>query len=368
MGYEVDFLPVGDGEKSGDAICVRFGNLLTGDRSQQFVMVIDGGTGEVGEKVVEHVKQVYGTDLVDLVVSTHPDNDHVAGLRTVVEKLSVRRLWMHRPWLRAGELKPLFERASLRSTSGLKQAIREALSTATELEALADARGVPIDEPFSDVELPFADIGIRVLGPTQGYYAQLLPQFRETPAPAGGLASARAIILESMRRGAAVLAKVAEAWDIETLADPPEDATSAENNSSVVLTILTDGRRLLFTGDAGVPALMQATEMAERSGISLPSCNFVQVPHHGSRRNVGPTLLDRMLGPKGQVQCRMAFVSCAPKSDKHPSARVTNAFQRRGAKGCVTATKGNKVCIGFDAPDRGWGPATPVPFYTEVEE
>ena len=27
MAIEVDFIPVGDGERSGDAICVRFGNL-----------------------------------------------------------------------------------------------------------------------------------------------------------------------------------------------------------------------------------------------------------------------------------------------------------------------------------------------------
>lgn len=32
MGYEIDFIPVGNGEKSGDAIVLRFGNLLTGRR------------------------------------------------------------------------------------------------------------------------------------------------------------------------------------------------------------------------------------------------------------------------------------------------------------------------------------------------
>jgi hypothetical protein len=28
IGYEIDFLPVGEGEKSGDAIALRWGNLL----------------------------------------------------------------------------------------------------------------------------------------------------------------------------------------------------------------------------------------------------------------------------------------------------------------------------------------------------
>src|SRR5438105_4350699 len=97
MGYEVDFLPVGDGERSGDAIALRFGNL-SGSRLEQTVMVIDGGYVESGEALVEHIKEYYKTDDVDIVVSTHPDADHAAGLAVVLEQLRVRVLWMHRPW------------------------------------------------------------------------------------------------------------------------------------------------------------------------------------------------------------------------------------------------------------------------------
>ena len=43
MGLEIDFLSVGEGEKSGDAIALRYGNLF-GPRSEQTVLVIDGGT------------------------------------------------------------------------------------------------------------------------------------------------------------------------------------------------------------------------------------------------------------------------------------------------------------------------------------
>jgi len=78
MGYEVDFLPVGE-DKSGDAITLRFGNLHA-DPPQQFVMVIDGGYAETGETVVEYVRTHYKTNRIDLVVSTHPDQDHVGGV------------------------------------------------------------------------------------------------------------------------------------------------------------------------------------------------------------------------------------------------------------------------------------------------
>ena len=41
FGFEIDFLPVGDKSKSGDAICMRWGNLH--DPLKQNVMVVDGG-------------------------------------------------------------------------------------------------------------------------------------------------------------------------------------------------------------------------------------------------------------------------------------------------------------------------------------
>src|SRR6266536_5996825 len=98
MGYEVDFLPVGEGERGGDAVCLRIGNLA-GHRSEQTVVVIDGGFKEAtGETLVEHIKYFYGTDQVDLVVSTHPDADHTGGLEAVLEQLKVGCLWMHQPW------------------------------------------------------------------------------------------------------------------------------------------------------------------------------------------------------------------------------------------------------------------------------
>ena len=54
MGYEIDFLSVGDGERSGDAIAFRIGNL-SGPREQQFVGIVDGGFTDSGQALVNHV-------------------------------------------------------------------------------------------------------------------------------------------------------------------------------------------------------------------------------------------------------------------------------------------------------------------------
>lgn len=95
----------------------------------------------------------------------------------------------------------------------------------------------------------------------------------------------------------------------------------------------------------------------------------MQVPHHGSRRNVGPTILNRLIGPvvsEGHVPHFTAVVS-APKDDSaHPRKIVMNAFMRRGAH--VLGTQGVATCFGSGFPQRaGYGPATPMNFSPVVE-
>jgi beta-lactamase superfamily II metal-dependent hydrolase len=98
---------------------------------------------------------------------------------------------------------------------------------------------------------------------------------------------------------------------------------------------------------------------------------YIQVPHHGSKRNVGPTVLDRILGPKKAQEAfdKTAFVSAAKDGEpKHPARKVVNAFQRRGAK--VFATKGSGLYQhSKDLPLRaGWRTATNLAFYEQVDE
>ena len=107
MGFEIDFLPVGDGEKGGDTIALRYGKL-DGSRSEQVLIVIDGGTKESGEDLVKHIIKYYKTEHVDKVISTHPDADHSSGLTVILEKLKVDCLWMHRPWEHAQVIKDAF--------------------------------------------------------------------------------------------------------------------------------------------------------------------------------------------------------------------------------------------------------------------
>lgn len=360
LGYEVDFLPVGDGEKCGDAIALRFGKLQASP-PQQVVVVIDGGFQDSGTALVQHIRQFYKTDTVDAVISTHPDNDHASGLEIVLDELKVGNLVMHLPWNHTQDTSHLFEDDRV-TDEGVKRALRESIENARNLEKLAKMKGINIVEPFWG--LTGYDKVMRILGPTEQFYGNLLPGFRGTPEPKTGLAFGFSQLLKDT--GEAVK-KIAENWGLETLDDTGE--TSAENNSGAILLFTMDGQSMLFTGDAGIPALTEAVERLQTEAFDFSTLNFVQVPHHGSRRNIGPTLLNTLIGSKKSqsITIKTAFVSVTSgESLKHPSKKVTNAFLRRGSP--VHATAGSKKWHYSNAPDRGWTKSIPIPFYDEVEE
>jgi beta-lactamase superfamily II metal-dependent hydrolase len=351
MGFEVDFLPVGGGERSGDAISVRFGNL-TGLRNQQTVCVIDGGTKESGAKLVEHIKLHYRTEHVDYVFSTHPDSDHASGLSVVMESLSCGALVMHRPWEHSDDICHLFDDPKI-TPEKLAGRMERNLLAAHNLEELANEKGITIVEPFAGVGTN--EKTILVLGPNEDYYQSLLPNFRDMPE----LATQESAVTKFGHAVQDAITWVAETMHIETLVDPPLAEVSAENNSSAVILFQVDGHKLLLTGDVGTEALTNAINFATAQGISLKGVRFFQVPHHGSRRNIGPKLLD-------QIMPQTAFISASAEgAPKHPSKRVTNALLRRGAK--VYCTQGNTVLHGH-GHSRNWGPATEVPFYPQVED
>lgn len=357
MGYEVDFLPVGNESTGGDAIALRYGNLF-GDRTEQTVIVVDGGYRESGERLVEHLDNWYETDRVDVVLSTHPDQDHASGLAVVLEECEVGALWMHQPWKHSNEFAAL-SRRGFRSER-LSGHVEASLNSVHELEEIANKFDVPIVEPFTGVHT--SDGFFQIVGPTEWYYEELLDEIVQGSSTVSNVLSKLGGVLDKAAR-----AMLPESIYEETLTDAGE--TTPRNNTSAISLLSFDGRHSLLTGDAGATALEYAADELELYGLGASDLKFCQVPHHGSRRNVGPTILDRMLGGIVESKRGTAFVS-APKKNpesKHPSKKVVNAFCRRGYP--VHATQGSTKRHSHEAPDRpGYVKSEPLPFYNEVED
>lgn len=354
MQYEVDILAVGEESKSGDAIALRYGDFIN-DPTKQTVIVIDGGFKDSGEEIVKRIQNEYGTNHVDIVISTHPDSDHVSGLEVVLDKLTVGELWMHRPWNTNDELKKIAtSEAGLLETISVNKA-KKSLRAAFNLEKKAIEKGITIIDPFAGHST--ADGVIHIFGPSIEFYSSLIPDFEK-----GG----------QMTMGEKIKSVISEFWHKDELEEPHEDAVGARNNSSVITVALLGDKNFLFTGDAGVKALTSALEYANLRNFDLNSnIHFFQVPHHGSKRNVGPSILNSVVGPilpQDQLNGKIAFISATKDSPKHPSHRVKNALIRRGLK--VTETCGINHCYHSDGlPGRpGWGTISCCEFTSSHEE
>jgi hypothetical protein len=244
---------------------------------------------------------------------------------------------------------------------GSKGKLKKSLQSAYDLEKLAIKKNIKIVEPFEGTSA--FNNTIHVLGPHLDYYYELAGQFDVNGS--GSISSAVASFIEKVKE------MIVELWDEDKLEDPAEDAVSARNNSSVIVLLQLEDN-FLFFGDSGVPAIERAVTYADTHGFDIASrVQYMHVPHHGSKRNLGPTILDRIVGKKVQrgVQInKTAFISAAVGHPKHPSKRVKNAFIRRGVR--VSETCGNDHCFrSLDVPARpNWGPITFVEFSESYDE
>jgi beta-lactamase superfamily II metal-dependent hydrolase len=360
MPYEIYFLPVGDGSRAGDSILVRYG-----DPAAPSLMVIDGGNQASGEAMVDFLYGLNGGHMPlvhDLLVS-HPDADHASGALEVLKSVEVLRVHTHRPWRHARNVAT--HCVDLRRTeNGIRDQLIEECPFVFSLVAEANQRGIPVFEPFQGATVgPFW-----VMSPHLEDYPLLLAEMLDMDPWRAQQQQLGEGLTKAFGGVSTLAAQVLERWGLETLRDGGQ--TSARNEMSTVLygAFGTEGR-VLLTADAGLRGLGVAADYADMMGMPLGDFNFVQVPHHGSRRNVGPRVLDRLIGPRqlGIPAPRFHAYISAPKDDaKHPRKVVVNAFRRRGA--LVAATQGMQLFYRSGFPSRAYEmPLTPLPFYPAVE-
>ena len=76
----VDFIDVGQ----ADSILIR---------NQDQVMLIDAGTNEAGETVVNYLKEL-GITKINYLVGTHPHEDHIGGIDDVISNFDIGQIYM----------------------------------------------------------------------------------------------------------------------------------------------------------------------------------------------------------------------------------------------------------------------------------
>ena len=311
-------LSVGD----ADAIAMRY---FYPDRST-FVAVIDGGYQDNGKDLANLIRTRYNRTYIDLIVSTHPDQDHMSGLTALLDLMPVYRVWVHDPSKHPAATALSYARRTARLSMYQANAVMKSMDKLSDFIATVDRKRIPREEPFKGLSCG----PLVVVGPTVHFYEQVLNEIAQDQGFAKSLS----------------LAQVQEHFSETTLEQYSEYAidenneTAPSNNTSTIVWTKAEDQAYLFTGDTGV----QALESAQQS-YNFQNVYWLQVPHHGSRRNLNSALAS-YLNP-----C-VAFVS-AEGNIKHPSRAVVNALKRVNARVYSTHKSRNLwYHQGAEIPDR----------------
>lgn len=362
MGYEIDFIGVKNqqSKKDADAIVIRW------KENDNFkIAIFDGGFQSHGEEMMKHLNQYCfsgeSEKIIDCVFISHPDQDHTSGLKEILNNFNVKALYMNRPWLYVNELYD--KRSDLRITEkSLDKRLKEQYPYIAALEDLAIENNIPIYEAFQGYLI---ENRFKILSPTKDFYLNLILESYKTPLVSENTARHGLI--------AGVIRNLIESWTIEELREDVE--TSAENEMSTVIfgymPVGEDEEHILLTGDVGKRGLNEALDYAETIEISVnKDIKFYQIPHHGGRRNLTPSIMNRMVGNivnENHFDGRIAFASSSEGSD-HPLQMIVNAYTRRGVK---VYSNNNGTTIHHsngDMPKRiGWHKLQEMKFNENVE-
>lgn len=292
-GLEIDMLSV------GDADCI----LVTGwtGGTPEHVLVDGGNPNDYqGLKAFLAGRQIM---FLEHVVCSHPHRDHIGGLMGLLADtaVGVGRLWMHLPPSHSDERAMRAVFASHQSR-GFAQSCQKSMDDVSTLHDAALARGIPVSEPFAGERVG----ALQVLGPSLAFYettiGSLGTELSFLNFECGLLLQETALRKEAAKE---------DEEDSGLLEDPQTDPI---NNTSTVLFAEHAGDGFLLTADAGTPALHSVLE-----SYRLPSLRLMQIPHHGSRRNITRELVEHF-------SPRAAYAS-ADGNAKHPRRAVVNAFK-----------------------------------------
>lgn len=277
--FSIEMLPA----LHGDALWIEYG-----DASAPTCVLIDGGPSSkvtadaLRSRLSERVTK--GEGELELIVITHIDADHIAGILGLLEDTDVA-LDPGDVWFNAWEHLPS-------DVLGAKQA--ENVSAALLRRELPwnDAFGgkavaIPDQGELPVVVLP-GGLELTLLSPGRRQLAELRPVWEAEVKNAGLVPGFGA---EEPAKQADVLGE--EKLEPEALAEEPfvEDDSEA-NGASIAVVAEFDDRSILLTGDAHGGVLAAGLRrLADQNGADRVTVDAFKVPHHGSKFNLDPEVL-----------------------------------------------------------------------------
>jgi competence protein ComEC len=294
-GVRLRLLDVGQGQ----SVLLEWSGLPSVDakdglRSSGRVLVDGGGVAgdsfDVGKSIVAPVLLDNALPRLDMVINTHPDADHLAGLMYILENFSVRRYWSNGD--RAAPALEKREQAALRR-SGLT---RMTLQAGSRLELAPEL-----------------------------YLETLWPDAAQPPGSPG----------EKKGNDASLIVRLV--WRKKSLALLCGDA-----ESSTLRTLLA---KIHAQSDNVSPTGLCNVREGEHNPNALLAAQVLLLPHHGSAGSMVPGFYEA-------VRPTIALASCGYDNQwGFPAAAIQKALQRLNIPFYDTARYG-QIQISWRDPDR----------------
>ncbi|MDF2451596.1 MAG: ComEC family competence protein [Bacteroidota bacterium] len=319
MQIEIKMLNVND----GDAIIV-----CLSDSAKHLVVLIDGGHKNDDKEVIKQLKPFLtntGKLAPDLIICTHYDTDHIAGLLGVIDYYgkNIGEVWLHHPGISVLKLfdllsssyNPLAEPRSLSLDQRSEvHMLREQLSEANLLvegtlviESYADLQKlvpliksyeIKLKEPFFG-DCVLADWPeLEILGPTKDFYKELFPQDQSISDLIMDQAMYSKELKEKLKLNEKLLTDACRYLDTKT-----KDKVTKVNQASVILLITVEENKYLFTGDASLESFLNIPAYKNK----LRNLYWLKVPHHGSHNNISSELIQTMSPKYAYISGKIHF-------------------------------------------------------------
>lgn len=336
--FEIDFLNVED----ADAILIHFYD----EHDNNYVVAIDAGRYSDGDMVSKFVKDHYHTNVIDLAICTHCDDDHYGGFIKMLEEqmkypysgIKINSFMINDP----GRYTTADDYKYYRLNANVKDKAREVYDGEKDknLIEMIDDLKIKRTEALScggNNDYSFFDGVFEILAPTQSYYQSLVPSLRNDLIPYDTTDTDTDDT--SICYGQCLSPKL----------DATPDDTSSHNRSSVIVMFKPNPTdKFIFMGDACESSF---NGMIPSDRDKMKNAKLLKVPHHGSHHNLSSSIIN-LINPK------CAIVS-AKSTKKYFSPRVKFALKKKGALVCSTHINGSLwYHHGIDGRDDEYGPAT----------
>ncbi len=320
--FQVNMLPA----TFGDSFWVTYQ-----DGGKEHRILIDGGTAGTRNRIHQLIKDLPEDDRhIDLVVVTHIDNDHIAGILTMLQRQEVE-LDFGDFWFNGRKHLPNTEEGTDDDEFlGSKQG--EQLTDAIEDLGLpwnkafdGDRVVIPDGGELPVIELP-GGMKLTLLSPTLSALRDLVDDWDDELAEAGLLSTGP--MLMDLEAGEFPADDDDDDFlsvtlpDIDALADSDfgGDGSSA-NGSSIAFMLEFEGKRAVFAADAHAPQMVEAFNQLKPDGKL--KVDFFKVSHHGSKGTTSTDLVDK-------VACKRYAITTNGSNFHHPDEETIARILKKG--------------------------------------